>query len=249
MRYLYLLSTALIISGLFSACDKPNQEPDNAGFVVNGVADQNLKANKSVTIPLEVVLKAGEQETVNLSLTGLPDKVTHEFSAVSGTLDFATNLTILADYAANGTYPLVLTATGTSGASKPYNFNLVIEDYEECAASMAGVYSGSSACNSQPGGINSYAVTINPNVTNGIIIESTYYNNLHRNVLATLDCETNSILVPERTDISSSLDTFTVKGSGKFSPDGGISLTLEWIVRTPGGDFNKDETCSYTLAK
>ncbi|MBZ0098987.1 MAG: hypothetical protein K8F30_07870, partial [Taibaiella sp.] len=233
----------LILSFSFVCCNKKETQSNQTNFAVNGVADLKVKANQSGTLALSIAHVSGNQETVTLSLSGLPPLTTHEFSTSSGIPTFASTLTITGDYAANGTYPLVLTAKSSSGVSKPYNFNLIVDDADDCAAKMAGSYAGSQTCGSSPYTL-SMVVTKDPNNNKGgIIITGLYGGQLP----AILNCSKNTIEIPETT-VAYGIFTRQLSGSGTFVAPGGISFSLHEKLYVDG-NLQRTDDCSYTFVK
>lgn len=243
MKFLNLFVVLSLFIGLY-ACNKKDSSTDNISFNINGINDLKIPANGSGSLTLAITHTSGKQETVTLSLNGLPDKVSHEFSTASGTPTFNSMLDISADYATEGNYPITILAKSASGETKNYNFNLIIEPYTDCAAKMAGIFNGSVNCGGFPEN-ETITITKNPGVVNGIFIEG--IDGFPDKVPATLDCENQTISIPE---FSFNNGVYDHKGSGTgtFVAPSVLNMTLN-ITRKVNGQNASPQNCTYTLAK
>lgn len=109
---------------LFSSCKK--DDTPAVDYIINGVHDVTLNASGSNTLAVALAQTSGAQETVNLSVAGLPLGVAVDISPKSGVPAFASMLTFSTDGTTlPNTYPMQLVASSIS-TSKSYNFNLIV---------------------------------------------------------------------------------------------------------------------------
>lgn len=242
----YLKSILLFCIVLtISACSKKESTTNgNTNFTINGIKDVTTPANIATTIDLEIQHQQGEQQTVDLSISGLPDKVMADFSTKSGIPSYTTSLTITPDYAAEGTYPLVITASSNAG-SETYNFNLVITAYNDCAADISGSYAGISSCSNTSGA--DFEVKKDNSKQNGIILSYGNYD-----MPATVNCQKKTIDIPFYTTSGpfggGRNATYEASGTGTFNENNVMVLTLKEKFSVNGNVYT-DETCKYTLSK
>jgi hypothetical protein len=251
MKPLFAIATVSLLA--LAACKKneyDNQTNPNAiAYTINGVSDVKISSNGGKgTLPLSVTLTSGTQETVALSLSGMPEKVTASFSAASGTPTYASVLTITSDNAKEGTYPITLTGTSASNVKKTVNFNLVIDKPTDCATPMAGNYTGTIQCGSSPSAT-SFSATVDGSKLNVL-----YINNLSgaKQVPATLDCAKGTITLTETISTEPAgayTRTTKVTGSGTFI-EAAHSMNLTVTVESSyTGLPPNTSTCNYTMIK
>lgn len=151
--FTYLLVCSAI---LFAGCKKEDDKPVvlPAGFIINGVTDITVKQDSTFLLPIAIEQVEGTQEPVTISVEGLPNKVTAEFSPESGTPDFGSIITFKADkWAAIGTSTVKIIAKGnTTGASKEYETKLKIERISDCKKYALGKYTTNVECPNIPSG-------------------------------------------------------------------------------------------------
>lgn len=108
-------------------------------FTLNGVSDQTY-LGADLSMALKVGYTSGPQESVTLSVSGLPSGITPAFSSQSGTPEFYSTLTLKSTGATinSGNYVVSVTAKSTSGTERSASFKLTIPD--DCAIMMNGTY-------------------------------------------------------------------------------------------------------------
>ncbi|MGC4056921.1 MAG: hypothetical protein QM743_02225 [Chitinophagaceae bacterium] len=132
-----LVTACLLLSTLFTSCKKDDKKNELV-FTINGVSDQSYTGS-SITIPLGIGYTSGNQESVTMSVSGLPSGMTGTFSSQSGTPSFTTTLTIAnTGTITAGSYVVTITGTSTSGVTKSASMKLTIPD--DCSYSMLGQY-------------------------------------------------------------------------------------------------------------
>lgn len=244
MKYLSI-TTLLVIAVGFSACKKEQPSTNNepkTNFTINGVSNLTIPANFSDSLFLNILHVGGDQENVKLTLTGLPDKVTHKFSADAGTPTFSSRLIITGDYATIGTYPLKLTATSTSGVVKNVDFDLIVAKAIDCAGDMAGSYPFAVQCAGGSPNTGNAVVIKEPGTTNEIQIQGV----MDFPVKAILDCAAKTITIPSYTDYGTSY-YITINGSGTFL-DNYMKFNISYTTFV-GGSPAYSGNCEYTLTR
>lgn len=221
MRNLFLLFITTLV--LFS-CKKENK--NNVKFAVNGIADLTLSQGGLGVLGLTIT---GDQQVVDLSISGMPSSVTGVFSSSSGTPIFTSALTLNASSTApDGVYPLVLTAK--SGETvKTYNFNLNIK------TCLADKYFGRKevveTCNA-----NEYkydVILFKENDTRFYI--SNIYKISSLEIYADFQCLTKKIIIPSQPFFSSTAFIF---GDGEIV-DG--YMIIRYTINTNQGDSDACE--------
>ena len=208
-------------------------------FTVNGITDVTFTngTNYFISMPLSVQYDDSAQETVALSVSGLPAGITMDTLWVNrGIPSFSTVLSLSDTLLAGGnpgTYPVSVVATGSKTGVKTYTFNLNVVSPASCtsAANILGTYTSCYGC-STPRYIDN--VTGDPNITNKIWFANVYGTGV--NLFGYYNCSTHSITVPAQT-----LNGVTYFGLGSASWGSGyhsISLT---ITNSSSG------TCNVTL--
>lgn len=242
MKYLNLLFVATLLFSIGS-CTK-DKDNNAIQFSVNGITDMKFPANQSGTLVLEVKHQSGNQETVSITINGLPANVSYELSSASGTPTYATTLTVTANNATPGTYPVSVVATAASGESRTFSFNLILENNYDCVGEMVGTYNGSQSCDYS--GTNTTTIIFKKDSGNP---ESFTYKHYYGfDVKGQLDCVTNEITIPEQTFEPYQGTQFKYTGSGKFTPPGAITLSIK-EVRYYNGNQVRIDNCSYTLVR
>jgi hypothetical protein len=109
-RLLFLL-TAIVLMG---SCKKDNG-PDVFDFDISGVEKIDARIEESRTIQLVVTCNDAAPENVHLELKDVPEGIAYSFDKVSGTPEFATNLTLtVTRTVASGTHTLRLVGSSSS---------------------------------------------------------------------------------------------------------------------------------------
>lgn len=227
----------------------PNTNPNAISYTVNGVSDVKVPSNGGKgTLSLSIALVSGTQETVTLSLSGVPDKVNAEFSSASGTPAFTSTLTLTSNNAAQGTYPITLTGTSASNVKKTVNFNLIVEKPTDCAAAMVGNFTGTMSCGGAPSNT-SFITTKHPSDLNTLLIEGL----TGTPIPAVLDCGQGTLTLKETTYSQpygpGTMDT-KVTGSGTFVESAHtMTITVTRAITYSMGGSGGTTTCVYTMAK
>lgn len=145
MKYLTLITLGVSLLFFTAGCSKKDiNNPDSqttpkAEFVINGISDITLSEGVGI-MALEVTHVSGEQQIVNLSLIGLPEGITADFSATSGTPTFNTNVTLSSDGIVDGSFPVKLLASNNA-TSKEYTFAIHTSRDLNCIDFITGTYS------------------------------------------------------------------------------------------------------------
>jgi len=171
-------------------------------FTVNGITDVTLTNGTSyyISMPLTVAYDDSTQETVTLSVSGLPAGVTMDSTWVTtGIPTFSTELSLsdTLDAGANpGTYPITITATGSNGGKKSFQFNLNVVSPASCTSNVVGVYS---ICASSCFSSTTYSdnVTADANITNKIWFANVY--GIGLKLFGYYNCNTRYITIPAQT--------------------------------------------------
>lgn len=217
------ITIALAISPLFFGCSK-NVIVNSSNFSVNGVHDVSLTNNTvtSATMPLNIQNDGGEQETVTLSLSGVPANVTVDngLFITSGIPTF-TSVLKLGNFngATPGTYPLTLTATGAVSGAKTYNFNLTVNPELACTSQVVGGYSN---CSPGPYGDQ---VTADGSEVNKIWFDNIQGQQWVPKIYGKFNCENNTIYIPQQTTYYPGNPTpYQISGNGVLTVSGGTKI-------------------------
>lgn len=129
MKKLITLSLYVV---LFASCTK-NSDNGGPDFAIDGIGDVSMDPTIMTKIlPLVVSRPPGSsnQETVSLSVSGLPSGASATFEPASGIPSFATALTFNYnfDYTEEGTHQINIVGTSASG-TKTYPMRLIIPEY------------------------------------------------------------------------------------------------------------------------
>jgi hypothetical protein len=102
--------------------------PPPFNFAIKATPEsRSVKAGKSATFTVSVILASGTAQPISLSLDGLPDDASHSFSPASGTPTFTSTLTITTEASAPpGTYQLTIKGEG-GGVAQYATVSLTIE--------------------------------------------------------------------------------------------------------------------------
>lgn len=239
-----VLLAFLLPVALFSSCGKDDEDnppvvpASSFDFIISGVSDVNVNRNKSVTLPLSVELKSGNQEAVTLSVSGLPQNVRDSFYAQSGTPTFGTALTLIANGAPIGSSEITLNAKSASGVTKDYKFKLNVTGAADCRDDIVGLYTVTNNCQS---GLTQVFISKNPATSNTIFIE--LFPLVRDRTEVTVDCSDQKLSVVNDkfsmvTHPGSGAVSFTLNATGSFS---GNTFTLNYTLN--------NETCVMTGAR
>lgn len=198
-RTLVLLSFAAVA---IASCKKKSENTATPlsmpTYTVDGIHDLTITYNSTtrsmVVLPVTVQYQDSLQRPVTLSLSELPAGITMDNDWVTtGYPTFSTVLTFYdtsANKAANGTYPLTLTASGSAGA-KTYTFNLKVVEEQSCSADIIDNYSD---CNSNCSGFYRDTIYADASVTNKIWFKN--FDRTGKKVYAMYKCADNSFIIP-----------------------------------------------------
>lgn len=214
----FLFALALLT---LAACKKSEGPQQSATYRVNGITDLRMNEVGAANLLLSFEYKGIVQERVTLSLTGLPENVTVEFSNEGGTVPFSSEILVIADNATPGSYPLKLVCNGSSTGATSYDVMLTIEPVP-CTQKLTGSYIGTGSCAGS---------SFNTNV--GQIDETRIYiynlGGSFMNVYADVNCNTNSLTIPPQ-NISGTV----VSGSGSFTISGSsATMALQYVIDGP----------------
>ncbi len=197
-------------------------------------------ANLSDTLILEVKHLSGNQENITLSVEGLPDNVSYEFSNATGIPTFSTIFIVSAKHAAPGAYSINIVVTTASGKKNNFPCNLTLEESFDCASIVAGYFSGSSDCSFS----SSFNIYKNGGVVDGLTIDGIDGNALG----ASIDCNTNEITIHEQTVIDGPGWKSVYTGKGKFTPPSILTLSVK-RERYQNETLLETKNCTYTVTK
>ncbi|HEX3007239.1 MAG TPA: hypothetical protein VHO90_06440 [Bacteroidales bacterium] len=111
MKRLLFLLTAILLMG---SCKKDNG-PDVFDFDISGVEKIDARIEESRTIQLVVTCNDAAPENVHLELKDVPEGIAYSFDKVSGTPEFAANLTLtVTRTVASGTHTLRLVGSSST---------------------------------------------------------------------------------------------------------------------------------------
>jgi len=213
----------LFIFVAFSACQKDNSSPianEPTNYRVQGITDVFLGDGSTTgistmaTLNYSVDLVGSLQETVALSLSGLPsgvyrDTLGYYFMPTTGIPTFTTRIVLVNAGAAPGTYPVKLNCNGSVTGDKYYTFNVVVVPPPPCNASMIKKYQ---YCQNYCGSSSYYADTVTGDGVSGTRIYFSNFGNLKVKVYADLNCTTNTLTIPTQI-----IPGDVISGSGTFS--------------------------------
>lgn len=243
-----IFALAVTLTVAVYSCDKKTSTPvvtpvkNNTEFNINGISDIKIPSNGSGDLVLSVQLVSGTQENVTLAISGVPSKVTAEFSTTSGIPTYASILSFTSNDEAAGTYPLTITATSASGAKKEFKFNLVIEKPEDCATPLIGNYTGTVQCDASSPSSTTVNVVAGPDLnTIKIIGQGTAES------IADLDCSNGTLVIREKTQNNSSY-SIKITGSGTFISPNILNVKVKNVYYVGGVEQYTSE-CTFTLTK
>lgn len=247
MRKLVFALAVTLTAALYS-CDKKPSTPvvtpvtNKTEFNINGISDIKIPSNGGGELVLSIQLISGTQENVTLAISGVPAKVSADFSTTSGIPTYATILSFTSNDEAVGTYPVTITATSASGVKKEFKFNLVIEKPEDCATPLLGNYTGSSQCGSY--GPNPITVNV---VAGPDLNTIKFVGQGTSEAIADLDCSNGTLVIREKIQNNTSY-SIKITGSGTFVSPGILNLTLKNVYYVGGVEQYTSE-CTFSLTK
>lgn len=119
-------------SRIYTTTDSSNSSTvEDTSFYIADLGDISIERLGISSVSFSVVHTNGIQKNVELSISGLPEKVTAEFLKIKGYTPFNTALEFDARFANAGKYPITITATPDKGEKKIYTISLNIEPFTE----------------------------------------------------------------------------------------------------------------------
>lgn len=109
----------------------PEQNEDTT-YYIKGITDTTISSFGNLAISLNLIHHEGPQQRVELSIEGLPEKVTAKFSNIAGFPGFNTILNLKSSVAQPGLYKLKIKATAENGLQRTFYINLTIKDDFNC---------------------------------------------------------------------------------------------------------------------
>jgi hypothetical protein len=192
----------------------------------------------TTTLPLLVKFLGGfSEDTVMLTLKGLPADVRLDEDTITGVPTFRADFKMSTNKARLGTYPVTLTAVAPGSDPKNYRFNVIVTP-ADCASALWGNLSGSNDCSDRnftytATGTSSGSV----NVLN-LVNFGGYGSNT--STLIVLNCNNDSLTIPAQ-NIGNGTN---LQGYGTFTPTG---MTVYYSATSTPGGF--PESCTATFTK
>lgn len=123
MKIIYPLLCALLI---LSGCNKATDATEVDEFVIYGIRNVDLGVPENNVLMLGVNQDSAIENTVTLSITGMPEGVYALFSTVTDTPNFSSQLTFNCAYDAKaGTYPIKLIGKSAT-FTKTYDLSITV---------------------------------------------------------------------------------------------------------------------------
>ncbi|MCW3120575.1 MAG: hypothetical protein JWQ38_67 [Flavipsychrobacter sp.] len=199
-------------------------------YTIDGIHDLYMTGNSAfvstATLLITVQFQDSFQKQVTLSLSDLPAGIKVDDRWItSGYPTFSTAITFydtsFTSAAAEGTYPMTITATGSAGTQK-FNFNLKVAKPESCTDNIVGTYyTSNTTCN-----FGSYVDTVFADATT---VNKIWFKNIgksHSTVYALYSCIDGRLLIPTQ---SANGYTFTGHGTAAAtSSSHSISMTITY---------------------
>jgi hypothetical protein len=228
MKKLSILFLLIFIA--FSSCQKTDNsaisnEPTN--YRVQNITDvimgNGTTGPTMASLQYSVALVGSIQETVSLSLSGLPagvyiDTANYYRTATTGIPPFSCTITLVNYNAVAGTYPIKLMCNGTVTGQKYYTFNLVVEPTPPCNASLSKTYY---SCINYCLGSTYYTDVVTADASIGTRIHFSNFANSGQSIYADLNCSSGTLTIPAQT-----VGSATYTGSGRFYTSGYMSINF-----------------------
>ncbi|RYD51509.1 MAG: hypothetical protein EOP52_10995 [Sphingobacteriales bacterium] len=223
-------------------------EPYRPAFRVSGISDLTFEktpfGNPSlVYMPLQVVYDHGESQKVTLQLSGVPQGIRDTMPISSGYPDFSTNAIFYYEGAANGDYPIKLSAKADTGKAQEYSFTIKVKGDTSCSGYLTGTpYRTTSTCS---GGAASFENTLSKNGTGG---DTMYINNFENNnsaLMCLISCRMSQINIPNQVLMGSTYSGYGYLNTGQSGSGIALNLTI----------FKKNNTtqvttnCTYYMSR
>lgn len=104
-----------------------NPPTTEQGLSIKGVEDVHIGVFGKKELNLEVNCTNCDQQSINLSVTGVPESIVSDFSPQSGQTKFNTVFKTVSTLSPYGVYPIGITAKSQNGTSKTYNANIIVD--------------------------------------------------------------------------------------------------------------------------
>lgn len=222
--------------------DDPNYVPPVVtpfSYKVDGIKDTSVERLGQVIEFINVKYLQGTREDVKISVTGLPETITDSISPASGQPSYICAIAFRANKAAEGSYPLTITASSRSTTPQVYHMTLNVRPYSNYALAFNGDYQESHACSKS--GDDAFPVYIFPEVKaiNRINIKGFWTKTWTTVVYADLNPDTKTINIPSQT-----IDHVEYKGIGTFNDQ---EIVVNYTVKDDIGVVN--ESCTATFSQ
>jgi len=210
MRKLILLFAVFCIA--LSSCTKDTKSDLPTTYRVDNISDVTISYQRGITTntSYNVSYVGPIQETVTLSLGGLPAGVTADTNiSHTGVPTFYTSFTLTNDGTAKpGTYTITLNCHGSQTGDKHYTFKLKVLGQPQCTSLITGVWSMNTDCNGTNYTDN---ISLDPaGVSNRVYF--TNFSGLGISVYADIDCNSGYITIPSQT-----VAGHTYSGNGNYT--------------------------------
>lgn len=193
-----------------SSCKKDNNSTLPTTYRVDNITDMQLQyyPGSSTYLQYSVNYVGPIQETVTLSLSGLPAGISTDTESHTGVPSFNTTFIITNDGTAKaGTYTVTLNCVGSKTGAKSYTFKLKVLPAPQCTSTVTGTYTNGNDC---MGNYFSDNVVVDPaGASNRIYFNN--FANLGVRVYADLTCMNNTLTIPRQY-----IGGHMYRGSGNF---------------------------------
>lgn len=177
------------------------------------------------------------EDTVILSMKGLPADVKLTTDTITGVPTFRADFVMTTNKARLGSYPVTLTAVAPGSDPKNYNFNVIVTP-ADCASSLWGNLSGSNSCTARNFTYVSTGVSSGTANVLNLVNFGGYGSNTSTRIV--LDCNKDSLTIPAQ-NIGNGTN---LQGYGTFTATG---MTIYYTASSTPGGF--PETCTATFTK
>ncbi len=210
-----------------SACQKSsNNSTHPTTYMVSGITDVTMGGDSSSTLDLaySVNYVGPIQETVTLSLTGLPPKVIVDTTIQSITTGIPSYMAgfhlINTDTMAKGKYTVTLVCKGSITGEKSYTFTIKVLPHSStgvppgvhCDSSLVGNWDTCLDFCDVTGTIFSNTITVDGTVANRIHFSN--FQNYGIDVYADLNCAAGTFTIPRQTFAGGAA---SIQGTGNFA--------------------------------
>lgn len=230
------LAVALMGITLLAACKKKDDN-NKMSYSINNISDVVVTQFSDTTIQFAPELKfaSGEQESITILLTGLPDGVTTKNISATGYPSFGALMPLDCYMKTEGSYPVTLTAKGLKSGTKTLTFNLIVKA-NKCQedAGLVGVYS-SNLCGEPNGSTYVYKST------SGKVRISGNYDD----IIITPDCFNTTHSIEKITGVLPGGDEATVSGNLTHTDK---KIIINWNIDYTDPTI-ADEVCTEILTK